>query len=455
MAASLRDKTVAVDTEMAGVSRDQVVAGGRALMFTLYRGHHGETDHPYAFIHVLSMWGGVWCLDVPAELDLARQPGVVAVSPDESTLYAVSANGFVAEYQIDDMVNPQRTPAATRVVHVSGGMEERPVAVVTDEHLVIGQGRTVTWYDGRDLTLAGQAAGPSFPDAIAATSDGAIIVAADGTLGLAEPERRSTPSWCSQRARATSCGSRRAERTGPPPPPGRNGADGHLHADTGGQVHVRAVDRRLTRAATRSVTRSARRWTRSRPCSGWPTSAPTASTSTTTTSSRSAARRPSATPSSSAFRAALDETGHERADGHDEPVLAPGVQGRRVHGQRPGTSAASPSARTLDAIDLGGRARRRTCSSCGAGGRAPSPTRPRTCRAALDRYKEAVDVCCASTCASRATRSCSPSSRSRTSRAATCCCRRSATPWPSSTSSSTPSMVGLNPEFAHEKMAGL
>ena len=35
------------------------------------------------------------------------------------------------------------------------------------------------------------------------------------------------------------------------------------------------------------------------------------------------------------FRAALDETGHGRADGHDQPLHPPGVQGRRVHLQRP------------------------------------------------------------------------------------------------------------------------
>ena len=55
----------------------------------------------------------------------------------------------------------------------------------------------------------------------------------------------------------------------------------------------------------------------------------------------------------------------------------------------------------------------------------------------------------------RATSSSSRSSRSRTSRAATSSCRRSATCWRSSTRSIDPDMVGLNPEVAHDTMAGL
>ena len=55
----------------------------------------------------------------------------------------------------------------------------------------------------------------------------------------------------------------------------------------------------------------------------------------------------------------------------------------------------------------------------------------------------------------RATTTSSRSSRSRTSRAATSSCRRSATCSRSSTRSIIPDMVGLNPEVAHDTMAGL
>ncbi|MGH9272347.1 MAG: hypothetical protein ACRDZ2_13855 [Ilumatobacteraceae bacterium] len=184
---SLRRYGETVETEMAGISRDQVVAGGRALLFTLYRGTHGETDRAYAFIHVLSMWGGVWCLEVPALLDLANTQGVVAVSPDESTLYAVSANGLVAEYRIDDVIDPGRSPVAARVVRTSAGWEDPPVAVVTDQHLIVGQGRGVTWFERDQLGASGQAASFGAVEALATTEGGDLIVAAAGHLGLAVP----------------------------------------------------------------------------------------------------------------------------------------------------------------------------------------------------------------------------------------------------------------------------
>ena len=63
-------------------------------------------------------------------------------------------------------------------------------------------------------------------------------------------------------------------------------------------------------------------------------------------------------------------------------------------------------------------------------------------RAALDRYREAIDLLAAVRASTRATASGSRSSRSRTSPAATSSCRRSATPSPSSPRSSTPTWSG-------------
>jgi len=193
MPISLRRYGETVDTEMAGISRSQVVAGSRALLFTLYRGTHGETDRAYAFIHVLSMWGGVWCLEVPAELDLANIQGVVAVSPDESTLYAVSGNGFVAEYRIDDVLDPGRSPTAARVVRTISRGEDRPVAGVTDEHLIVGQGRGVMWFERDQLHIDGHAPASGAVEALATTKGGDVIVAAANHLGLAVPGARIEP----------------------------------------------------------------------------------------------------------------------------------------------------------------------------------------------------------------------------------------------------------------------
>ena len=75
--------------------------------------------------------------------------------------------------------------------------------------------------------------------------------------------------------------------------------------------------------------------------------------------------------------------------------------------------------------------------------------------AALDRYAEAVNLCCAY--AARAGLRPAVRARAEAERAArrSAACPLSGMPWPSSTSWNGPRWSGLNPEFAHETMSGL
>ena len=110
--------------------------------------------------------------------------------------------------------------------------------------------------------------------------------------------------------------------------------------------------------------------------------------------------------------------------------------------------------KTLDAIDLGRRARRAGVRDVGRprGRRVRRgqgrPARARPLRGGRRPLLRATSATAATTCASR-------SSPSRTSRAATSSCRPSATRSRSSSELEWPEMVGLNPEFAHETMSGL
>ena len=183
---NLRNYGFTVDTQMSGISRDQVVASDEGLLFTLYRGHHFDEGTDYAFIHVLSMWNGVWCLEVPAEMELAARPGVVAVSPDEKLLYAVSSNGFVAEYRIADVVDPNRTPLATRAVPAFEGGDDPPSAVVTTAHVVVAQGQTILWLKRADLTVEATATAPATVDALTAMPDGSLVMAMGDRLGTVD-----------------------------------------------------------------------------------------------------------------------------------------------------------------------------------------------------------------------------------------------------------------------------
>ena len=112
---NLRDKLgPRVDQEMAGVSRDQVLARDGGLLFTLYRGTDQMPDgHPYAFVHTLDLFDGVWCLDVPDEMELEHVPGALATYGD--LLYVASANGTVGAYSIADLLEPNG-PVAMRWV---------------------------------------------------------------------------------------------------------------------------------------------------------------------------------------------------------------------------------------------------------------------------------------------------------------------------------------------------
>ena len=144
---------------------------------------------------------------------------------------------------------------------------------------------------------------------------------------------------------------------------------------------------------------------------------------------------------------------HGGADDDHEPVHPPGVQGRRLHQQRPRRCAATRCARwPATSTWPPNSAPRPTCS--GAAARARSTTARRT---SAPRWTATARASTRSpaTCSSRATASGSRSSPSRTSRAATSCCRPSATRWRSSPSSSTATWSGVNPEVGHEQMAGL
>ena len=212
-----------------------------------------------------------------------------------------------------------------------------------------------------------------------------------------------------------------------------------LHPHPRGPVLLRPVDRRL--AGRRRVRRRdpAAAGPRARPCTG---SRPRRLRHHLPRQRRVPVRRDPARSRSSLapFRTALDETGLVGPDGHDEPVLAPGLPRRRLHQQRPRrTPLRDPQGVRTTSTSPPSWARK--VSSRGAAARAPSPARqgrprgPRPLQGGLRPPRRSTSSSRATTCVSR-------SSPSPTSRAATSCCRRSGTRWRSSTSSSTPSWSG-------------
>lgn len=193
--ANLRDKLgPRIDQEMAGVTRGQVLSADHGLLFTLYRGTsdmpHG---HPYAFVHTLDLFDGVWCLDIPPELELERLPGALAVSGDR--LYVASANGMVGAYDIDAVVSPDGPVTmqwVTRVLPASGMPGDAAPAIAADP-----QGAVVAWpsmsgfhHVDPDGTVGRSTIGPAGTEALAVV-DGEPLAIGDTWWGL--PSER--PTW--------------------------------------------------------------------------------------------------------------------------------------------------------------------------------------------------------------------------------------------------------------------
>ncbi len=152
------------------------------------------------------------------------------------------------------------------------------------------------------------------------------------------------------------------------------------------------------------------------------------------------------------FRKALDETGMKvpmaTTNLFSQPVFKEGAftandpQVRRY-----------AVAKTLDAIDLGAELGAAGLRDVGWPRGRARPRPPRTCRPPSTATRR-PSTSAAPTSASGATTCASPSSPSRTSRAATCSCRPSATRSPSSTSSSGPTWSGSTPSSPTRRCRG-
>ena len=222
-----------------------------------------------------------------------------------------------------------------------------------------------------------------------------------------------------------------------------------------GQVLLRPLDRGL--AGPRPVRRRhpARRSTRSRPCTGSPSCGAYGVTfhDDDLIPFGSRRRRPRRAHRPVPQGARRDRP--RRADGDHQPVHPPGVQGRRLHQQRP--LRAPVRAAQGDAQHRPGRrAGRPDLRAVGRPRGLRVRRRPRTCGPRSTATARASTPLAQYVDRPRLRPALRASSPSRTSRAATSCCRPSGTRSPSSPTLRAPrAWSGLNPEVGHEQMAGL
>ena len=127
---------------MVGLRGSHALTADGKFLYTLYRDHDGT-----AFVHSLGLdIGRQYCVDLPADLDLAHTTGTIGVAPDGAHLYLVTAAGKLAE--ITTNVASNKNPEVTRVVGltVSGG-QTAPAVTVTASTLYASLGNQLFTVD--------------------------------------------------------------------------------------------------------------------------------------------------------------------------------------------------------------------------------------------------------------------------------------------------------------------
>ena len=151
---NLRDKGQTVDEQMLGFGRSHILSPRNGLLFTLYRGVDKDEAN-YAFVHTLGFFNGVWCLDLPVELGLATLPGAIALADAEKRLVVSSANGYMTEFVVDDITNPEQKPAPRRTskVWTPDSNTSAPAVSTNATQILVGQDATLRWIDADTLVV--------------------------------------------------------------------------------------------------------------------------------------------------------------------------------------------------------------------------------------------------------------------------------------------------------------
>lgn len=185
---NLRDKTQTVDEEMLGFGRTHVLSRANGLLFTLYRGLD-EDEAGYAFVHTLGFVNGVWCLDLPIDLDLGALPGAIVLVEHEAKLFVASANGYMTEFVVDDIANSPTDPAPFRTESVwkAPGSTEVPALASSGAALLVGQGAHLRWVDAETLTVTSELTWDMTIEAVSLMPDGTALAAGTRRISAITP----------------------------------------------------------------------------------------------------------------------------------------------------------------------------------------------------------------------------------------------------------------------------
>lgn len=186
---NLRDKSQTVDEAMTAISRTAVFDRHHQLLFTLYQGTVDDMEDQYAFIHTLGLINGVWCLEVPEQLDLGEHTGALAVTPVGDRLYVASPNGGVASYRVSDLTDINAEPVAETVAQLDLSGSRVAIAATGDE-VVVAFGSTVARLDPVTLAVRDTFVWDMSIEAVAVTDNGDVIIAGDARMTRISADHR-------------------------------------------------------------------------------------------------------------------------------------------------------------------------------------------------------------------------------------------------------------------------
>lgn len=180
---NLRDKSQSVDEQMLGSRRSHIASPDNGLLFTLYRGVNDDESN-YAFVHTLGFFNGVWCLDLPPELELQHLPGAMTLANDETSLLVASSNGNVSEFVISDITDSERDPLPRRTYRAWHGRagEAGPTMASFGNQVAVGQGHTLRWIDITTLQQTASFDWDMDIEAVAMLDNGDVLAVGTGRI---------------------------------------------------------------------------------------------------------------------------------------------------------------------------------------------------------------------------------------------------------------------------------
>lgn len=183
----LRTK-LTVAQEMNAEPLGAVTSTAMSMVFSLYRGTE-DGDSELAFVHALHPDQGVWCLDLPAELELLTRPGSLGLADGGRTLLAASSNGLISETNIEALLDPQRSPGPTRTVRAWSPTDATatPHLASAGDSLAVAQGRQVAWLARGTLGVESRVTLDRPARAVAMTTPRSLVVADDTGLSIVDP----------------------------------------------------------------------------------------------------------------------------------------------------------------------------------------------------------------------------------------------------------------------------